>query len=108
MCNEVCHPVRENTVTVNCSLIFKPKRHNRNYSAILNVYRLHINYHMTKKNQDNSFNFRFHIGNGQQSKRLLANFASGVRRKTYSYILSILDNSFDRMCFSKIFTKLYY
>jgi len=39
------------------------------------VYRLHINYHMTKKikNQDNSFNFRFQIGNGRQSKRLLAN-----------------------------------
>ena len=37
------------------------------------VYRLHINYHMTKKNQDNSFNFRFGIGNGRQSKRLLAN-----------------------------------
>ena len=26
-----------------------------------------------KKNQDNSFNFRFQIGNGRQSKRLLAN-----------------------------------
>ena len=39
------------------------------------VYRLHINYHhMTnKKNQDNSFNFRFQIGNGPQSKGLLAN-----------------------------------
>ena len=38
------------------------------------VYRLHINYHMTnKKNQDNSFNFRFQIGNGRQSKRILAN-----------------------------------
>ena len=37
------------------------------------VYRLHINYHMTKKNQDNSFNFRFQIGNGRQSKSLLAN-----------------------------------
>jgi hypothetical protein len=32
------------------------------------VYRLHINYHMTKKNQDNSFNFRFQIGNGWQLK----------------------------------------
>ena len=32
------------------------------------VYRLHINYHMTnKKNQDNSFNFRFQIGNGRQT-----------------------------------------
>ena len=37
------------------------------------VYRLHINYHMTKKNQNNSFNFRFQIGNSRQSKRLLAN-----------------------------------
>ena len=37
------------------------------------VYHLHINYHMTKKNQDNSFNFRFQIGKGRQSKRLLAN-----------------------------------
>jgi hypothetical protein len=26
MCNEVCHTVRENALTVNCSLIFKPKR----------------------------------------------------------------------------------
>jgi hypothetical protein len=32
------------------------------------VYRLH-----DQKNQDNSFNFRFQIGNDQQSKRLLAN-----------------------------------
>ena len=24
MCNEVCHTVRENALTVNCSLIFKP------------------------------------------------------------------------------------
>jgi hypothetical protein len=37
------------------------------------VYHLHINYHMTKKNQNNSFNFRFQIGKGQQLKRLLAN-----------------------------------
>jgi hypothetical protein len=37
------------------------------------VYRLHINYHMTNKNQDNYFNFRFQIGNGRQFKRLLAN-----------------------------------
>jgi hypothetical protein len=28
---------------------------------------------MTKKNQDNSFDFIFQIGNDQQSKRLLAN-----------------------------------
>jgi hypothetical protein len=26
MCNKVCHTVRENALTVNCSLIFKPKR----------------------------------------------------------------------------------
>ena len=26
MCNEVCHAVRENAITVSCSLIFKPKR----------------------------------------------------------------------------------
>jgi hypothetical protein len=26
MCNKVCHAVRENALTVNCSLIFKPKR----------------------------------------------------------------------------------
>ena len=26
MCNEVCYTVRENALTVNCSLIFKPKR----------------------------------------------------------------------------------
>jgi hypothetical protein len=26
MCNEVCHTVRENALTVKCSLIFKPKR----------------------------------------------------------------------------------
>ena len=26
MCNMVCHTVRENALTVNCSLIFKPKR----------------------------------------------------------------------------------
>jgi hypothetical protein len=32
------------------------------------VYRLH-----DQQNQDNSFNFRFQIGNDQQSKRLLAN-----------------------------------
>ena len=32
------------------------------------VYRLH-----DQKNQDNSFNFRFQIGNDRQSKRLLAN-----------------------------------
>ena len=37
------------------------------------VYRLHINYHMTKTNQDNSFNFGFQIRNDRQSKRLLAN-----------------------------------
>jgi hypothetical protein len=37
------------------------------------MYRLHINYHMTKKYQDNSFNFRFKIGNSRQTKRLLAN-----------------------------------
>jgi hypothetical protein len=29
--------------------------------------------YMTKKNQDNSFNFIFQIGNDRQSKRLLAN-----------------------------------
>jgi hypothetical protein len=37
------------------------------------VYRLRIKYHMTNKNQDNYSNFRFQIGNGRQSKRLLAN-----------------------------------
>jgi hypothetical protein len=26
MCNKVCHTVTENALTVNCSLIFKPKR----------------------------------------------------------------------------------
>jgi hypothetical protein len=26
MCNKVCHTVRENALTVNCSLIFQPKR----------------------------------------------------------------------------------
>ena len=26
MCNKVCHTVRENALTVNCSLIFKPNR----------------------------------------------------------------------------------
>jgi len=34
------------------------------------VYRLHINYHMTPRNQDTSFEFRFQIGNGRQSKTL--------------------------------------
>ena len=37
------------------------------------VYCLHTNYHMTKTNQDNPFNFRFQIDNDRQSKRLLAN-----------------------------------
>ena len=26
MCNKICHTVRENALTVNCSLIFKPQR----------------------------------------------------------------------------------
>ena len=34
---------------------------------------LTLAYYMTKKKQDNSFNLRFQIGNGRQSKRLFAN-----------------------------------
>jgi hypothetical protein len=81
---------------MNCSLIFKSKRqyivhlfflffsltikdktnisltikilHLGQGSFTSKVYRLH-----DQKNQDNSFNFRFQIGNDRQSKRLLAN-----------------------------------
>ena len=56
-----------------------------------NVYRLHINYHMTKKNQDNSFNFRFQIGNDRQSKRLLANLGRNLLFHYYFFFLMDLQ-----------------
>jgi hypothetical protein len=56
------------------------------------VYRLHINYHMTKKNQDNSFNFRFQIGNGRQSERLLANLGEFFFFIMYFYFFLYKNN----------------
>jgi hypothetical protein len=41
-----------------------------------------------KKNQDNCFNFRFQIGNGRQSKRLLANF-----KKFLFFIIDFFDKN---------------
>jgi hypothetical protein len=49
-----------------------------------------INYHMTKKNQDNSFNFRFQNGNGRQSKRLLANLG---RYSSFSLLKKKIDKN---------------
>jgi hypothetical protein len=54
------------------------------------MYRLHINYHMTKKYQDNSFNFRFKIGNSRQTKRLLANLGRILLFHYYFFIKTIL------------------
>jgi hypothetical protein len=51
------------------------------------VYRLHSNYHMTKNNQDNSFNFRFQIGNGRQSKRLHANLGRILHFHYLSFLI---------------------
>ncbi len=45
------------------------------------VYRLH-----DQKNQDNSFNFRFQIGNDRQSKRLLANLGRILLFHYYYYL----------------------
>jgi hypothetical protein len=44
------------------------------------VYRLH-----DQKNQDNSLNFRFQIGNDRQSKRLLANLGRFLLFNYYSF-----------------------
>ena len=51
----------------------------------LKVYRLH-----DQKNQDNSFNFRFQIGNDRQSKRLLANLGNIL---LYHYYFFFLDKN---------------
>jgi fructosamine-3-kinase len=48
------------------------------------VYRLHDQ----KKNHDNSFNFRFQIGNDRQSKRLLANWG-----EFFFFIIFFLDKN---------------
>jgi hypothetical protein len=64
------------------------------------VYRLHINYNMTQNNQDNSFNFRFQIGNGRQSKRLLANLG---RFLLFHYLTGIQDFLLDIYCAYKSF-----
>ena len=46
---------------------------------------------MTKNNQDNSFNFRFQIGNYRQSKRLLANLGI-IHLFHYYYFFFIYKN----------------
>ena len=51
------------------------------------VYRLH-----DQKNQDNSFNFRFQIGNDGQSKRLLVNLGRNLLFHYY-FILFLFDKN---------------
>ena len=44
---------------------------------------------MTKKNQDNSFNFRFQIGNDRQSKRLVASLG---RILLFHFLFFVAEN----------------
>jgi hypothetical protein len=67
------------------------------------VYRLH-----DQKNQDNSFNFRFQIGNDRQSKRLLANlgrilffhFFFLIKTGIQDFLLDIYNV---HLCIAKVF-----
>jgi hypothetical protein len=60
-----------------CCLLLFGVTNNRVYNDAFRTFTFSmqqsVSFTWPKKNQDNSFNFRFQIGNDRQSKRLLAN-----------------------------------
>jgi hypothetical protein len=84
MCNKVCHTVRENALTVNCSLIFKPKR-----QCIV-----HLFFPLTIKDKTNiSLTFKIlHLRLGSFTRKVRSIFTRKVRSIfTLKIIVSIFS-----------------
>ena len=74
-----------------CSLLLFGVINNRVYDDAFRTFTFSMQQSVSflhdQKNQDNSFNFRFQIGNDQQSKRLLANLGRILAFHYYFFFL---------------------
>jgi hypothetical protein len=95
MCNEVCNTVRENALTVNCSLIFKPKHH------LFSIFSLTI-----KDKTNISLTFKIlHLRQGSFTRKVRAIFTLNIIVSIFVKLFLILVLHLRQFFIVRIFVK---